>query len=288
MKKSKFTEEAIKYAVIVLGTAMYAVGFQFFLYPNAIVVGGVSGIAMIINMLTELPVGVLTIIMNIPLFVLAWRSFGSKFLMGSLVGMLLSSVFVDLLAMFSIVPTRDMLLACFIGGAIKGTGLGLVYYVGATTGGIDIVAKFARRKFPYINFGTIVLIMDCVIIIVFAAVFKKIESSMYAVIAMFVTSKAIDLVLYGIDNSNVCYIISNESQQVVKAITDQLHRGVTILEGEGAYSHQNKQVLLCVVKRPQISDIRKMVKNIDENAFFIVTDAKNVYGRGFGDIGDMN
>lgn len=287
MNKSKFSEALIKYAVITLGTAMYAVGFQIFLYPNAIIVGGVSGIAMIINMLTSLPVGVLTIILNVPLFIMAWRSFGSKFLVGSLVGMLLSSVFVDLLAIFNLDPTDDMLLACFIGGAVKGVGLGLVYYVGATTGGADIVAKFARRRFPYINFGTIVLVMDCIIIIVFAIVFKKIESAMYAVIAMFVTSKAIDLVLYGIDNSNVCYIISNESEQVVKAITDTLHRGVTILDGEGAYSHQNKQVLLCVVKRTQISDIRKMVKSIDENAFFIVTDAKNVYGRGFGDIGDM-
>lgn len=287
MNKSKFSEALIKYAVITLGTAMYAVGFQIFLYPNAIIVGGVSGIAMIINMLTSLPVGVLTIILNVPLFIMAWRSFGSKFLVGSLVGMLLSSVFVDLLAVFNLDPTDDMLLACFIGGAVKGVGLGLVYYVGATTGGADIVAKFARRRFPYINFGTIVLVMDCIIIIVFAIVFKKIESAMYAVIAMFVTSKAIDLVLYGIDNSNVCYIISNESEQVVKAITDTLHRGVTILDGEGAYSHQNKQVLLCVVKRTQISDIRKMVKSIDENAFFIVTDAKNVYGRGFGDIGDM-
>lgn len=288
MKKSKTSEAIIKYAVIVIGTMLYAVGFQFFLYPNAIVVGGVSGIAMIINMLTELPVGVLTIIMNIPLFVLAWKHFGLNFIVSSLVGMLLSSVFVDLLAIYSYAPTNDMLLACFIGGAIKGTGLGLVYHVGATTGGVDIVAKFARRRFPYINFGTIVLIMDCVIILVFAIVFKKIESSMYAVIAMFVTSKAIDLVLYGIDNSNVCYIISNESEQVVKAITDRLHRGVTILEGQGAYSRQNKQVLLCVVKRPQISEIRKMVTSIDENAFFIVTDAKNVYGRGFGDIADMS
>ena len=288
MKKTKTSDLIIKYLVIVLGTALYAVGFQFFLYPNAIVVGGVSGIAMIINMLSGLPVGVLTIIMNIPLFILAWKYFGSDFIIGSLVGMLLSSVFVDLLAMTNYAPTNDMLLACFIGGAIKGVGLGIVYYVGATTGGIDIVAKFARRKFPYINFGTLVLVMDCVIIVVFAAVFKKVESAMYAVIAMFITSKAIDLVLYGIDNSNVCYIISNKSEQVVQAITDQLHRGVTILDGQGAYSKENKQVLLCVVKRPQISEIRKMIKSIDENAFFIVTDAKNVYGRGFGDIADMN
>ena len=109
---------------------------------------------------------------------------------------------------------------------------------------------------------------------------------MYAVIAMFVVSKVVDLVLYGIDNSSVCYIISEKSEQLVSDITDRLHRGVTILEGEGAYSHQNKQVLLCVVKRTQIAEIRKMIRNIDEKAFFIVTDAKNVFGKGFGDLSD--
>ncbi|MCF0138216.1 MAG: YitT family protein [Oscillospiraceae bacterium] len=288
MKKNDFKSIAIRYLVIVLGTVLYAVGFRFFLYPNAIIVGGVTGIAMIINMLTSLPVGVLTIILNIPLFALAWRYFGLKFLISSLVGMLLSSVFVDVFAIFEYVPTNDMLLACFIGGAIKGLGLGIVYYVGATTGGIDIVAKFARRKFPYINFGTLVLVIDTVIIVVFAVIFKKVESSMYAVIAMFVTSKAVDLVLYGIDNSHVCYIISSESEKVANAITGSLHRGVTILQGQGAYTHESRQVLMCVVKRPQISEIRKMVTSIDAKSFLIVTDAKSVYGQGFGDISDYN
>lgn len=287
MKNKKISELILEYGLITVGTAIFAAGFQFFLYPNSIIVGGVSGIAMIINMLTELPVGVLTIIMNIPLFVLAWRTFGTGFIVSSFVGMLLSSVFIDLFATFNISPTSDLLLASIIGGAIKGAGLGIVYYAGATTGGVDIVAKFARRKFPYINFGTIVLIMDFVIIVLFAIIFKKIESAMYAVVSMFIVSKAIDLVLYGIDNSNVCYIISNKSEQLIDEITNTLHRGVTILAGEGAYSHQTKQVLLCVVKRTQISDIRKLIKNIDEDAFFIVTDAKNVFGKGFGDIADM-
>ena len=168
MKTGKKSEIALEYLVIVLGTALYAVGFQYFLYPNSIIVGGVSGIAMIINLLTRLPVGILTVILNIPLFILAWKHFGTRFLVGSLLGMLLSSAFIDILAMHPVNATEDMLLACFIGGAIKGFGLGLVYYVGATTGGVDIVAKFARQKYPYINFGTIVLLMDCVIIVAFA------------------------------------------------------------------------------------------------------------------------
>lgn len=286
MKTTKASEYVIQYVLIILGSALFAAGFQFFLYPNSIIVGGVSGIAMIINYLTGLPVGVMNIVLNIPLFIIAWRHFGTKFIVSSLVGMLLSSVLVDLFALTNYCPTDDMLLACIIGGAVKGFGLGIIYYAGTTTGGTDIVAKFVRLRFPYINFGTLLMLTDAVIIIAFAVIFKEIEGAMYAVISMFVVSKVIDLVLYGIDNSNVCYIISEKSEQLVQDITDRLHRGVTILEGEGAYSHQNKQVLLCVVKRTQIADIRKIIKNIDENAFFIITDAKNVFGKGFGDISD--
>ncbi len=288
MNATSMREYVVKYALVALGSALFAAGFQFFLYPNSIIVGGVSGIAMIINYLVGLPVGIMTIVLNIPLFIIAWKHFGGKFIISSLVGMLLSSVLVDVLAVIDYSPTDDMLLACLIGGAIKGLGLGLIYYAGATTGGTDIIAKFVRLRFPYINFGTIVLLTDAVIIIAFAAIFDRVEAAMYAVIAMFVVSKVIDLVLYGIDNSSVCYIISENSEQLVKDITDKLHRGVTILSGEGAYSHKDKQVLLCVIKRTQIADIRKIIRNIDENAFFIVSDAKNVFGKGFGDISDFS
>ena len=288
MNATSMREYVVKYALVALGSALFAAGFQFFLYPNSIIVGGVSGIAMIINYLVGLPVGIMTIVLNIPLFIIAWKHFGGKFIISSLVGMLLSSVLVDVLAVVDYSPTDDMLLACLIGGAIKGLGLGLIYYAGATTGGTDIIAKFVRLRFPYINFGTIVLLTDAVIIIAFAMIFDRVEAAMYAVIAMFVVSKVIDLVLYGIDNSSVCYIISENSEQLVKDITDKLHRGVTILSGEGAYSHKDKQVLLCVIKRTQIADIRKIIRNIDENAFFIVSDAKNVFGKGFGDISDFS
>lgn len=288
MNATSMREYVVKYALVALGSALFAAGFQFFLYPNSIIVGGVSGIAMIINYLVGPPVGIMTIVLNIPLFIIAWKHFGGKFIISSLVGMLLSSVLVDVLAVIDYSPTDDMLLACLIGGAIKGLGLGLIYYAGATTGGTDIIAKFVRLRFPYINFGTIVLLTDAVIIIAFAAIFDRVEAAMYAVIAMFVVSKVIDLVLYGIDNSSVCYIISENSEQLVKDITDKLHRGVTILSGEGAYSHKDKQVLLCVIKRTQIADIRKIIRNIDENAFFIVSDAKNVFGKGFGDISDFS
>ena len=285
--KRKISDIVLKYFLIIIGSAIYAAGFVFFMYPNSIIVGGVSGIAMIINYLIDLPVGIMTIVLNIPLFVIAWKYFGTGFIVSSLVGMTVSSVFVDLFTLLNFSATDDMLLACVIGGVVKGVGLGIVYYASATTGGTDIIAKFIRLKFPYVNFGTMVLITDSVIVIAFAIIFNKFESALYAAIAMFVVSKAVDLVLYGIDNSNVCYIISEKSEELIKRITNQLHRGVTILDGEGAYSHQSKQILLCVIKRTQIAEIRKMIKGIDENAFFIVTDAKNVFGKGFGDIGDF-
>ncbi|NCC68290.1 MAG: YitT family protein, partial [Clostridia bacterium] len=169
---------------------------------------------------------------------------------------------------------------------IKGFGLGLVYLAAATTGGVDIMAKFVRQKYPYINFGTIILVMDALVISTFAVVFEKYEGAMYAIIAIFIVTKVVDAVLYGIGVSKVCYIISNESDKIKIEITQQLQRGVTLLLGEGAYTGEEKKVILCVIKRHQIADIRRIVRAIDANAFFIVTEAKDVFGNGFGDISD--
>ena len=182
MKKSKIGEHILKYCVIVLGALIFAVGFRLFMYPNNIISGGVTGVAMIINKLSRLPVGVLTIVLNIPLFVLAWKKFGLRFIVDSLVGMLLSSIFVDLLAIPNIVATTEPLLASIIGGVLKGLGLGMIYWEGATTGGSDIVAKLVRKRYPYINFGTIVLVLDAVIIVAFAIIFNDWQAAMYSVI----------------------------------------------------------------------------------------------------------
>lgn len=283
-----YLRRIIQYFFVLVGSAVYAAGFEFFMFPNSIVSGGVTGIAMIINYFSNLPVGVLTILLNIPLFVFAWRSFGREFMLNSLIGMAVSSAFVDLFAVGGVVVTRDPMLASIIGGAIKGAGLGVIYYVGATTGGIDIVAKILRRRFPQINFGTIVLLLDVVIISAYALILGNYESAMYSVIAMFVVSRVIDLILYGIDNSSLCYIISEKSEQLSAEITSgRLHRGVTILEGKGAYSHQEKQVIMCVIKRTQIGELRRLVRSVDEHAFFVVSDAKNVFGNGFENISEV-
>lgn len=285
LKRTK-AEVFKQYLIIITGCALYAAGFEFFFYPNDIIVGGVTGMAMIINYLTGLPVGVMIIIINIPLFALSWKRFGISFMMASLVGMALSSVLVDALSLLRFTWTDNLLLACIYGGVIKGLGLGLVYTAGATTGGVDIMAKFARQRYPYINFGTIILLMDVIVITTFAIVFSKYDGAMYAIIAMFIVSKVVDTVLYGIGVSKVCYIISDKSELIKTEITQQLKRGVTLLHGEGAFTGAEKNVILCVIKRHQIAEIRRIVRSADAQAFCIVTEAKDVFGNGFGDIAD--
>ena len=270
---------------IVLGAAIYAAGFRLFMYPNDIATGGVTGISMIINYLTGLPVGMMTIVLNIPLFILAWRKFGFRFILGSLTGMLASSLFVDFYAALDLSITHEAMLGGIFGGALYGLGLGIVYHSNGTTGGTDIVAKFLRHRFQHVNFSTFILATDVMVVVAFALIFGLYERSMYAIIAMFIASKAIDLVLYGAVNSKVCYIITNAPDEVKDAIMKDLDRGITFLHGQGGYSGDEKKVVLCVIKQRQIVTLKQLVKNIDEHAFMIVSDSREVFGEGFAYIG---
>ena len=285
---AQLRRQAVKYLLIVLGSVIYAIGFQYFMFPNNIVSGGITGVSMIINHFTHWPVGMMVLAMNVPLFLIAWRHFGTDYLVGSLVGTAVSSICVDLFASTGFVATTDPMLGSIIGGVIKGAGMGLIYYVGASTGGVDIVAKMLRQKYQQINFGTIVLIIDVVIVAAYALALKQYQSAMYSLIGMYVVSKVVDLALYGIDNSSLCYIVSEKSEELTQEIiSGHVHRGVTILSGEGAYSHQKKNVIMCVIKRTQIAELRRLVRSVDERAFFIVTDAKNVFGNGFENISEV-
>ncbi len=286
--RNKLWNRVWKVVLIVLGAFLFGFCFQAFLLPNNIVSGGVTGIAMILNAFTHWPIGLMVIVMNIPLFLIAWRHFGLDYLIGSLLGMGLSSAAMDLFAITGIVLTREPMLACVIGGVIKGVALGMIYYHGASTGGIDIAAKLVRQRYSQLNFGTVVLIMDAVIILGYALIIGNYDSAMYSVIAMYVTTKVVDLVLYGLDTSCTCHIISEKSEALTRELTSgHMHRGVTILQGEGAYSHKPKHVILCVIKRNQIPELRRTIRELDENAFVIVTETKNVFGRGFENIAEV-
>ena len=269
---------------ILAGTAIGAVAFRFFTFPNNIVSGGITGIAQIVNLLTGFPVGVGIIIMNLPLFIWAWRKLGRRFVLFTGFCMVISSVFIDLLEPVAVPLTRDPMLAAVYGGLLNGLGWGIVYATGYTGGGVDIPARFLRRKYPHINFSTFVLGFNIVIIVAFAAIFKHFESCMYTLICMYIVNKVEALILYGPINSRLCYIISEKSDDLRHAITEQLGRGATLLHGHGAWSGKEKQVILCAVKPVQLGRLRKMVREIDGNAFLVITDARSVYGRGFENI----
>ena len=277
-------KSALNVLKILLGSAIFAVGIQWFFHPAALLSGGVTGIAMVINYLTSAPIGVMLAALNLPLFLIALKKYGWRFMGGSLLGTLASSLFIDLLSLVKLSITAEPLLAAIYGGIITGLGLGIVYSTGSTTGGTDILAKLIRERFPYVNFGTMILVLDGVIIAAYALIFGKYENAMYTVIAVYIAARVIDLVLYGSSQSKLCHIISEFSDEIKAAIVDKLNRGVTVLSGKGAYSGQDKQILLCVVKRQQIVEIKKIVKNIDKKAFVIVTDTRDVFGEGFGDI----
>ena len=269
---------------ILLGAAIFALGIQWFYHPATLLSGGVTGIAMMINYITGWPIGVMMFIMNLPLFVIAFKNYGWRFVAGSLLGTFASSLFIDLLSLVNFTITEEPFLAAVYGGIITGLGLGIVYSTGSTTGGTDILAKLIRERYPYVNFGTMILVLDGVIIAAYAIMFQKFDKAMYTVIAVYIAAHVIDLVLYGSSQSKLCHIISEYSDDIKAAIVEKLSRGVTVLQGKGAYSGQDKQILLCVVKRQQIVEIKKIVKGIDKKAFVIVTDTRDVFGEGFGDI----
>lgn len=269
---------------IVAGCAIYGASFAFLTYPNSIVSGGLTGISQILNLLTGLPVGVMVMVMNIPLFVVAWKRFGVRFIVYSLIGMVGDSLFIDLFSSLHIALTNDTLLASVYGGILNGLGSGLVYHVGATTGGTDIAARLVRKKYPYMNFGTVTLALNTVVVAAFAVIFRRADSAMYTIITMFVASRIVNLILYGLENSGVCYIITVKPKEISRHIGERLHRGATILHGEGAYSGQDRYVVLCAVKRQQIPELRRIVTEVDGNSFVIVTQSHEVFGENFMNI----
>ena len=225
-----------------------------------------------------------TILFNIPLFVWAWKRLGRRFVLLTGLCMAVSSVSIDLIEPIARPLTDDPMLAAVYGGLFKGLGYGIVYTTGATSGGVDIPSRILRRRYPHINFSTFSLSFNAAVIVAFAVIFRRFDSCMYTLICMYISSKVVSLILYGPINSRLCYIISERSEDLRHAITEQLGRGATMIHGHGAWSGREEQIIMCVVKPPQIGRLRSLVREIDEHAFLVVSDARSVYGQGFENI----
>ena len=269
--------------IITLGAVIYALAFDWFVAPNQIAMGGVTGLAQIVNALVPvLPVGVLSILVNVPLFLAGWRLLGGRLLVSSLYAMAVSSLAIDVIAWMHTFPPMDPNLATLYGGAGMGVGLGLVFSQGATTGGTDIIGKLLKLKFPWLPIGKLVMIPDMVVVILAAVVFGTVNAALYGLIQMYLLSKVMDMILYGWDTSRVAYIITDRWEETVQGLLD-MNRGVTLLQGKGAYTGAEKQVLLVAFRQREIVPIKRMLREIDPKAFFIVCDAHEILGEGFGD-----
>lgn len=274
---------AKNYLFVFLGSALYALVFNFFFSPNGIAFGGVTGLAQIVNyLIPALSVGTMVFAFNVPIFLIGWRALGNHFLIASLVSTVLISVFIDgFAALYTFPPMAEPLLACIFGGAGLGLSLGLVFLQGATTGGTDILAKLAKLKLAWLPTGKVLLVIDITVILVVAFVFHSLESALYGIVAMYVSSMMMDWVLYGMDTSKVAYIISDKPEEIARVIMDEMERTVTYLQGEGGYLGQPKRVILCAFKQREIVTVKETVRQADPTAFMIVTSAHEVLGEGF-------
>ena len=266
---------------ILAGCVIFGAGFAMFLEPNGLNAGGVSGLAMMIVHLTRFgSVGTITLLMNLPLFIIGGIKVGKKFFVGSLVGMAASSIFLDALSLLPH-PVTEPLIAALYGGVLCGIGLGIVFSTGASTGGSDIVVRLLKLKYENVPIGTINMVFDATVAILTGLAFWDVSKALYSGITIFVCGQVIDAVVYRFDYSKVALIISREHETIVNEIGVKLDRGATYLHGQGTFSGNEMKVILTVVKKQQVAEMKRLVMEIDPNAFVVVQEAHQVLGEGF-------
>ncbi|MDF2523206.1 MAG: hypothetical protein K0R31_847 [Clostridiales bacterium] len=294
--RKNFQNSFKDYFWIILGSIITAISINVFMVPYKIAPGGVSGIATVVYYLSGgyFPVGTTMLILNIPLFIAGWRFIGRKFTLRTFFATILLSLVIDLaepytkffaesyLARFEQMTTSpDLLLYSIVGGFLMGLGLGLVFKSGATTGGTDLAAKVVHHFIPNFTMGQTLLFIDSSVIVFAIFAFGSFQLGLYAIVALYISSRVIDAVLEGVNFAKSVLIISDKSDEIALRIMNELDRGVTALKGKGMYTSNDKQVLLCVLQRAQIPALKQIVKSVDDHAFIILTESREVLGEGF-------
>lgn len=266
-----------------LGVVLYAIGISWFLDPNNLAPGGLIGLAVILNRLTEISTGTLYFVLNVPIVLLGIWKFGFKFMSSTAAIIAFNSVLTDILAQFGPLTTEP-LLATIAGGVLIGAGIGMIFRAGTTSGGTDIIVKVIKTKYKHIRTGMLFLLLDMVIVSISGLVFKDFNVVMYAFIAVFLSGRVMDTVLYGSDEARLVYIISEKYVEIAKRALEELDVGMTLLEGKGAYTNMERRVIMCVMRKQISPKLEDIVKTVDPNSFMIVTSASEIYGEGYKDI----
>ena len=282
MTKNNLSRAVRNYLWIALGSALYSLSFDWFYVPNQIGFGGLTALGMILNHFSPaIPIGAVVFLLNIPIFILGWKFLGGHTLVSSLFAMAATSVLVDLISAVYTFPPMDPMLAAVFGGVSLGVALGMIFSKGATTGGTDLIARLLKLPFAWLPVGKLLMVVDLSLLLAVSVAFRSMESGMYGIISLYISSMVMDGVLYGMDQSKVAYIITSQPRVITEEIDRQMDRGVTYLHGEGSFSGEEKLVLMCAFKQKQIVPLKALVHELDPQAFLIVCDAHEVLGQGF-------
>ncbi len=281
MKPIKLSKEHIvSYGWIVFGSLLFALGQSIFIRPLHIPMGGISGIALVLNYLYAMPVGVMTIVLNLPLFFIGYRTLGRVFFVRTVVGTVISSVIIDTVGPLLPVYEGDILIAALYGGIIMGAGFGFIFRGGGTSGGTDIIAKYLNKK-NGANIGGYTFVINAGIILVSALIYQNIESALYAIVSSYLTGVALDKILYGGDVQKQAIIITTKPREVADTIMHTLGRGVTKTDGLGMYTDTEKAVLICAVRRYETAALKRILQQADGSAFLMISELSEVFGQGF-------
>lgn len=269
-----------KYAVIVSGVILVALAISVFYTPNRIVNGGVSGIATILFHTFGIQPGVSYFIINITLLIVAWKRLGFTFVKDTIVGVAILSAFVPL---FTYIPpiTSDVFLATVFGSALYGVGIGLTLIEGASTGGTDILGRLVQCLFPYVKIGSLLLIADAIVIVLSFCIFRTVDIALYGIIAVFLASFSINFLISKLNISKLAFVITERGVEISDDLVSNSPRGVTIIDSVGAYTKENKKVLLCALKENEIPEFQKQVLALDDQAFIIFSESQQIVGNGF-------
>lgn len=285
LKNSKVLKFLGRYIVITIASIVYGVGIALFLNPNQLAPGGVSGIAIILKeVFPFLPgVGMLILIINIPIMVLGAWKFGIKFVLSTIYTLVVSSVVIDILPTLTHITsvTSDMMLASVIGGGLFGVAMGVMFRMETTTGGMDVIVKIVKQKRPHMKTGQIYMLLDVVVLVASALAFHNIEVALFAAVAIYVSSVVMDKAIYGGDEATLVYIISNRRKIIAVRMMQELNVGVTMMKGMGAYSNVSTEIIMCVMRKQTLTKVRNILKEVDPEAFMIVSSANEVFGEGF-------
>ncbi|MEG0914052.1 MAG: YitT family protein [Oscillospiraceae bacterium] len=284
MFKSKARELAIDLIFDIIGSMLFGAGLYTFAYAADFAPGGVSGLAIILNYFTDLPIGVLTLILNVPILLISYKFLGNTFLLKSLKTMVIMALFLDVIFPKLPVYTGNDFLAALFAGALVGAGMGLIFLRGSSTGGSDFLVFMCKKKWPHLSLGQITIALDGVIIAIGALVFGRIDAALYGVVMTAVTTVVIDKIMNGAVVGKMAFIITDHPDTVAQAISDRTDRGSTIFDGKGAYTGKPRKLLLCACSKAEIVHVRRAVYEIDPKALVMITDYSEVFGEGFQEL----